>query len=255
MTGEWLLPGTKSNWMNTAGFQGHLPPAASLLAEKAGCFVTPAISWHSRKPAHDRCLLDFPGGFLLHTGNPNDGFNKVLKKYAAKWSRANLPVWPHILPRSGYECWQMVKTFENLENIGAIEIGLPGNIETSLVEEILQASLGELPVYISVPFSSHWERWLDLMRMYTIAGIVLSAPRGCLPYNGSVVNGRIYGPGLFPQLIHEIGELKDCGIPLIAGSGIFSYEQAEAALQAGASSIQVDAWLWQLTPPTSPSRS
>jgi len=255
MTSEWLLPGTNSNWMNAAGFLGYLPPASCLLAEKTGCFVTPAISWHARKPALDRCLLDYPGGFLLHTGSPNDGFNKVIKNYAAKWRRAKLPVWPHILPRNGYECRQMVQTLENLENIGAVEIGLPGTIETSLVEELLQASMGELPIYVSVPFLSPWQKWLDLLRMYTVAGIVLSAPRGCLPNNGSVVNGRLFGPALFPQLVHEIREFKDSGVPLIAGSGIFSFEQAETALQAGASGIQVDAWLWQLTPPTSPSKS
>ena len=255
MTSEWLLPGAISNWMNAAGFVGYLPPTASLLAEKAGCHVTPPISWHARKSAADRCLLDYPGGFLFHTGNPNDGFNKVLKKYAAKWSRAKLPVWPHILPGNGYEYRQMVQMLENLENTGAVEIGLPGDIETSLVEELLQASMGELPIYVSIPFLSQWQQWLDLLRLYTVAGIVLSAPRGCLPCNGSIVEGRLFGAGLFPQLIHQILELRDCGIPLIAGSGIFSYEQAEAALQAGASGIQVDAWLWQLTPPTSPSRS
>lgn len=255
MTAEWLLPGTKSNWMNAAGFLGYLPPAASLLAEKAGCLVTPPISWYARKPAADRCLVEYPGGFLLHTGLPNEGFRKTIKQYASKWGRLKMPVWPHLLPRSGYECRQMVQMLENLKNIGAVEIGLPSNIETSLVEELLQASTGELPIYVSVSFLSPWHNWLDLLRMYTVAGIVLSTPRGCLPHNGSVVNGRIYGPGLFPQLIYEVREYNNCGIPLIAGSGIFSYEQAEDALQAGASGIQVDAWLWQLTLPTFPSRS
>jgi len=255
MTEKSLLHGTTSNWMNAAGFLGSLPPAASILNGKAGCFVTPTISWHARKPAADRCLVEYPGGFLLHTGMPNEGFKKTLKQYASKWGRLKIPVWPHLLPNSGYECRQMVQLLENLDNIGAIEIGIPGNAELSLVEEILQASLGELPIYVSVPFLSPWENWLDLMRMYTIVGIVLSAPRGTLEKNGTMTHGRLYGPALFPQLLDKLLTVKDCGIPLIAGSGIFSFEQAEAALRAGASGIQVDAWLWQLTRSTSPSRS
>jgi hypothetical protein len=178
-----------------------------------------------------------------------------MKHHASKWDKLKIPVWPHLLPNNGYECRQMVQVFENLENIGAVEIGLPGNAELSLVEEILQASLGELPIYVSVPFLSPWERWLDLMRMYAVAGIVLSAPRGCLINNGAITNGRLYGPALFPQLLEKLHHSEGCGVPLIAGSGIFSFEQAENALQAGAYGIQLDAWLWQLTPPTSPSRS
>lgn len=255
MSDEFLLPGTTSNWMNSAGFLGVFPPSTSILSDKAGCFVTPAISWHARKPATDRCLVEYPGGFLLHTGSPNEGFIKTVKHIASKWGRLKIPVWPHLLPDSGYECRQMVQLLENLDNIGAIEVGLPGNAEPSLVEEILQASLGELPVYVSVPFFSPWERWLDLMRMYTAAGIVLSAPRGCLVNNGTMTNGRLYGPCLFPQLLEKLHHNEDCGIPLIAGSGIFSFGQGEEALKAGASGIQLDAWLWQLTPPTSPSRS
>lgn len=255
MSDDLLLPGTTSNWMNAAGFLGYLPTSDSILNEKAGCFVTPAISWHARKPATDRCLVEYPGGFLLHTGSPNDGFMKTIKKSASKWGRLKSPVWPHLFPQNGYECRQMVQMLENLDNIGAIEIGLPGNAESSLIEEILQASLGELPVFISVPFLSPWERWLDLMRMYAVAGIVLSAPRGCLVNDGKMTNGRLYGLALFPQLLEKLHYNKGCGVPLIAGSGIFSFEQAEFALQTGASGIQVDAWLWQLTPSTSPSRS
>ncbi len=255
MSDESLLPGTTSNWMNAAGFSGTLPPSTSILSDKSGCFVTPVISWQARKPAADRCLVEYPGGFLLHTGSPNDGFIKTVKHFASKWGRLKIPVWPHLLPKSGYECRQMVRLLENLDNIGAIEIALPGNAEHSLVEEILKTSLGELPVYLCVPFLSPWERWLDQMRMYTVAGIVLSAPRGNLVNNGIMTNGQLYGPALFPQLLEKLHHSKDYGVPLIVGSGIFSFEQGEEALKAGASGVQLDAWLWQLTPPTSPSRS
>ena len=250
-----LLAGATSHFMNASGFFGFTPPNASVLTGQAGAFVTPPISKNPRRPAANRCLVDTPGGFLVHTGCPNDGFMKVLKQYAPKWAGLKLPVWTHLIPQNGYECKQMVRTLEELENIGAIEIGLPANAESAFIEEILQASLSELPIYVSVPFLSPWECWLDLFRLYTVAGIVLASPRGCVQYKCNMNNGRLYGPALFPLLLEKLQASSEYGIPLIAGSGIFSFEQAEIALQAGASAVQLDGWLWQLTAPTSPSKS
>lgn len=255
MTDALPLPGTLSGWLNASGFLGFTPPTESLLAHRLGAFVTPVISWLPRPPARDRSLLEFPGGFLLHTGAPNDGFSRTLKQFARKWADLKVPVWPHLLPRSGYECAQMVRALEGLENIGAIELRLPADAEPAFIEELLQSALGELPVYVSVPFLSPWSAWLDLFRLYTVAGIVLSAPRGVLAHVDSHISGRLYGPSLFPQLLEKLQAFRNCGIPLIAGSGVFSLAQGEIALRSGASAVQLDALLWQLLSPTSPSRS
>ncbi len=249
------LPGTLSPWMNASGFLGGAPPAGSLLSERAGAFVTPAISWLPRSPARDRCLLEFPGGFQLHTGIHNPGFAKTLKQYAKKWADLKVPVWAHLIARSGYECRQMVRALEEIENIGAVELSLPADAEPAFVEELLQSAQGELPLYISVPFLSPWEAWLNQFRLYTISGVVLSAPRGTLICEGQPISGRLYGRFLFPLLLEKIAAHKECGVNLIAGSGIFALEQGELALQAGASAVQLDACLWQLFPSTSPARS
>ena len=198
------LPGALSSWMNASGFFGFTPPISSILSDRAGAFVTPAISRTPRSPARDRCLVEYPGGFLLHTGYPNEGFTKTVKQYARKWANLKMPVWPHLIARNGYECSQMVRTLESFENIGAIEISLPADAEPAFVEEILQAALGELPLYISVPFLAAWQNWLDLFRLYTVSGIVLSAPRGNVIVNDTIINGRLYGPSLFPQLLEKI---------------------------------------------------
>jgi dihydroorotate dehydrogenase len=249
------LPSALSVWMNAAGFYGFTPAAASILSDRAGAFVTPAISKTPRSPARNRCLVEFEGGFLLHTGYPNEGFNRVLKHFAHKWANLKVPVWPHLIVHNGYECGQMVRDLEGVENIGAVEISLPGEAEASFVEEILQSAMGELPLYISVPFQSPWQNWLDLFRLYTVSGIVLAAPRGNLIVNDAIISGRLYGPSLFPQMLEKINAFQSCGIPLVAGSGIFSIERGVMALQAGASAVQLDACLWQLSSPTSPSRS
>ena len=193
--------------------------------------------------------------FCCIPATPMRGLPGRSKQYAKKWADLKLPVWPHLIVRNGYECSQMVRALENLENIGAIEVSLPSDAESSFIEEILQAALGELPLYVSVPFLSPWQNWLDLFRLYTVSGIVLSAPRGNLIINDTIISGRLYGPSLFPQLLEKITAYQGCGIPLVAGSGIFGVEQGTMALQAGASAVQLDACLWQLSVPTSPSKS
>ena len=249
------LPGTLSPYMNASGFFGYTPPAASILTESLGAFITSPISLAKRSPARNRCLVEFPGGFLLHTGLPNDGFSRILKQHQQKWSGLKYPVWPHLIPQSAYDCRQMVRALEDVENIGAVEISLPQDASPGLVEEWLVAAVGELPIYVCAPLYSPWQDWLSVFNLYNISGIVLSAPRGSIYHNGSLVRGRLYGPTLFPQMLEVLHQNSDCGISLIAGSGIFSFEQAELALQAGASAVQFDACLWQLSPLTSPKKS
>ena len=208
MSETFPLPSALSSWMNASGFFGFTPPASSLLSDRLGAFVTPAISKTTRSPAHNRCLVEYPGGFLLHTGYPNDGFDKTIKQYAKKWAGLKVPVWPHLIARNGYECSQMVRALENLENIGAIEISLPADAEAAFVEEILQAALGELPVYISVPFLTPWQNWLDLFRLYTISGVVLSAPRGNLIVNDEIISGRLVRTFALPPVSGKITGLS-----------------------------------------------
>ena len=249
------LPGALSPFMNASGFFGYTPPAASTLTEKLGAFITPPISQSKRNPARNRCLVEVPGGFLLHTGLSNEGFSRVLKQHGKKWSGLKYPVWPHLLPQSAYDCRQMVRALEDVENISAVEISLPDDASPAQLEEWLEAAVGELPIYVCAPLFSPWQNWLSVINLYNISGVVLSAPRGSVYHNGALVRGRLYGPSLFPQMLEALHNNRDCGIPLVAGSGIFSFEQAEIALQAGASAVQFDACLWQLSPLTFPTRS
>ena len=119
------LPGMLTPYSNASGFFGYTPPAASMLTDKLGAFITAPISLAKRIPSRNRCLVEFPGGFLLHSGLPNEGFSRILKQYAQKWSGLKYPVWPHLLPQSASDCRQMVRALEDVENIGALEISLP----------------------------------------------------------------------------------------------------------------------------------
>jgi len=63
--------------------------------------------------------------------------------------------------------------------------------------------------------------------------------------DGKCRQGSLYGPALHPQLMAALHRLRGLNLPLIAGCGIFSIEHGEAALEAGAAALQVDAWMWK----------
>jgi dihydroorotate dehydrogenase len=112
--------------MNAAGALGFAPDAHQAdELKRLGAFVTNPISLHRRTPAQGRRYLEFPGGFLLHTGYPNPGLNAAIRRYGRRWASTPLPVLVHLLPLHPRQLSQMLASLEGLEGVGGIEIGLP----------------------------------------------------------------------------------------------------------------------------------
>src|SRR3972149_6460391 len=109
--------------MNAAGLLGFAPdPRAGTDLDSFGAFVTNPISLRPRLPTAQPALIEFPGGFLLHTGLPNPGLFNWVKKYSAKWSRASLPIIVNLMADRPEETKQMVQSLENVENVMAVEL-------------------------------------------------------------------------------------------------------------------------------------
>lgn len=240
-----LEPGLTSTWMNAAGFMGYLPQRLPVESFVPGAFVTNPISLLPRSPAHHRTVVAYQGGFLMHSGYPNPGLKNILKSYARKWQTLPIPVWVHLLVSSPYECQEMVREVEGLENVSAIELGLPLGLDTKRKQEMIRAAVGELPIIVAIPLDEIDPVLVDQISTLGEVGVVISAPRGAVPQNGKTVSGRLYGPSLHPQMLWALGRLRGSKLPIVAGCGIFSIEQGESALAAGAAAVQADAWCWQ----------
>ena len=237
--------GLSSPWMNAAGFMGYLPQPFADGSILPGALVTNPVSLLPRSPSHNRNILPYPGGFLLHSGHPNPGLKNVLKSFVHKWKNLSMPVWVHLLVTTAYECQEMVREIEGLENITAVELGLPPGIGTKKQLELVQAAAGELPIFVCLPLDEINMGLIDQLCVIGEVGIILSAPRGVLIHNGRTIGGRLFGPSLHPQMMAALYSLRGSGLPIVAGCGIFSVEQGEDALKAGASAVQVDGWCWQ----------
>jgi dihydroorotate dehydrogenase (NAD+) catalytic subunit len=231
--------------MNAAGSLGFAPGAQAVMWDELGAFITNPISLRPRLPAAKPALLQFPGGFLLHTGLPNPGLRAVLDQYASRWERADLPIIVNLMADRPEEAGRMVRMLEGLQNVTAVELGFAPRLADDILFLSLEMCLGELPLIVSLP-PEQLLRIGGRIISEGAAAISLSPARGTLTSEGGMemVEGRLFGPGLYPQGLHLVRAAAKLGLPVIGAGGVWSRAQADAMLEAGASAVQMDASLW-----------
>ena len=233
--------------MNAAGSLGFAPdPRAGISFDSFGAFVTNPFSLRPRVPAAKPEILYYPGGFLLHSGLPNPGFNTGIKRYASRWDKSNLPIIVHLMADRPEETQGMVQMLEMHENVMAAELGFAPLLANDILLLTLEMCLGELPLIFSLPMEQVLSLGPRLIQQGAQA-ISISAPRGALPltpHPSPLVTGRLYGPSLFPRALETVYSAAKLGLPIIGAGGVWTRENAEAMLSAGALAVQVDAALW-----------
>lgn len=236
----------RSPWLNAAGMLGFSAPHGWRWPGDMGAFITNPISRLPRSPAMARTMIEYPGGVLLHTGHPNPGLQAVLNTNLQNWKRLDIPVWIHLLGDDPSNIARLVRKLEDLQDVVmAVEIDLPAGIIASEAQAMIQAAVGEMPVIAAVPLTASFETWLPLLQKAGAAAISLTAPRGCLyDRNGQAISGRLYGPSLFPLMVEKLRAALACGMAVIAGCGVYSIEDGEKLLKAGALAVQLDTVLW-----------
>ena len=230
--------------MNAAGTLGFAPDLrAPVPWDDFGAFVTNPLSLRPRTAAAQPALIEYPGGFLLHTGLPNPGFDSVLKKYSRRWNDSSLPIIVNLMADRPEETKHMVEKLENVENVMAVELGFAPLLSDDIILLVLEMCLGELPLIFSLPSEQVLSLGPRLMQDGT-AAISLSAPRGALNQDGKIIEGRLYGPSLFPQTLEIVHSAAKIGIPIIGAGGVTTQSAAQDLLTAGALAVQMDAALW-----------
>jgi dihydroorotate dehydrogenase len=249
--------------LNAAGMLGFAPDFRawqtseffenSEVSERLGAFVTNPLSWRPRKATAHPAVVEYPGGFLLHTGLPNPGLAAAVKRYAHKWADSSLPIIVHLMADRPEETARMVESLEGVENVMAAELGFAPLLADDIILTSLEMAMGELPLIVSLPM----EQAVTLAPRVMEAGaaaVSLAAPRGSLALTpdpspdygrGEIVTGRLYGPSLFPQSLEMVSRLAGAGVPVIGGGGVYKREQVEVMKKAGAIAVQLDAVLWR----------
>lgn len=233
--------------INAAGSLGFVPDFRgfeNLGSLKFGAFVTNPISLRPRLPAAHPSVTEFPGGFLLHTGLPNPGFNSALKKYSAKWARADLPIIVNLMADRPEETQYMVRQLENADNVMAVQLGFAPLLADDIILLTLEMCLGEIPLIFALPH----EQILTLGPKLIEGGgsaVSVASPRGAVyDANGNLITGRLYGPSLFPHSLDIVRSAVMIGLPVIGAGGVWSDADVESMLKAGAMAVETDAQLW-----------
>ncbi len=231
-------------YMNAAGSLGFAPDTrTSLPWSDFGAFITNPISMRPRKAAAVPALLEFQGGFLLHTGLPNPGFRSVLKRHARRWKEAPVPVIVNLMADRPEETRRMVQALEAVPNVMAAELGFAPLLAPDIIALAVEMCRGELPLIVSLPA----EQILDLgSRLLELdaAALSLAPPRGALVQDGELVTGRLFGPAMYPKALDVVNSAARLGFPVIGSGGIYSRADADAMLAAGALAVQLDSSLW-----------
>jgi dihydroorotate dehydrogenase (NAD+) catalytic subunit len=239
--------------MNAAGMLGFTPNVRGPVdISRLGAFITNPVSLQRRIPAEGRTQLPFAGGFLLHTGWPNPGLTAVVRRWSPRWAEASLPIVLHLLVDDPGEMAGVAERLEGLENLAAVELGLPPQVDAPTALRLVEASTGELPLIACLPFEGAAGLAAALAGSGA-AAFSLAAPRGTLPQPGAsspgpvpLVSGRLYGPGLLPQALATVKAVVKAagGLPVFGSGGIYTQAGIEAMLAAGASAVQLDTALW-----------
>ncbi len=233
-------------YMNASGTLGFAPDhRAPVPWDIFGAFVTNPLSLRPRLPTAKPALIEYPGGFLLHTGLPNPGLNGAIKKYARRWADSRLPVIVHLMADRPEETMRMVQALEELENIAAVELGFAPLLADDILLLTIEMSWGELPLIVSLPTEQVLSLGPRVIREGA-AAISLAPPRGMLSgENGLLTTGRLSGPALFPQALLTVRDAVGANLPVIGAGGLGTKEDADAMLSVGALAVQVDESLWK----------
>jgi dihydroorotate dehydrogenase (NAD+) catalytic subunit len=230
--------------MNAAGMLGFAPDMRSAVPwDLLGAFVTNPISLRPRTSTLAPAMLEYPGGFLLHTGLPNPGFATVLHHHAKRWKDAPQQIVVHLMADRPEETQGMVRALETVENVRAVELGFAPLLADDIVLLAIEMSRGELPLIACLPA----EQVLRVGRLAVERGasaVSVAAPRGTLNQDGRTVSGRLYGPSLFPAALDLVYAAAKARIPIIGAGGVVSLAEAEAMIGAGAIGVQMDSRLW-----------
>jgi dihydroorotate dehydrogenase (NAD+) catalytic subunit len=230
--------------VNASGTLGFAPDPRMPALAQLGAFITNPISTRPRKPAAKRDYLPFQGGFLLHSGLPNPGIHQVIRRYRRRWAAADLPIIVHVLVESPNTLVEMVRKLEGLDNILAIELGLPPACDPAGLSAIMATGAGELPL-IPCLGPEQVALLLDTLIDLGPAAVHLVEPRGALPnVGGQMVSGRLYGPAIFPFMLKAAQELVAAGLCVIANGGIVARWQVDALMATGVMAVGLGSVLW-----------
>lgn len=223
---------------------------------RLGAIVTNPVSLRRRRVASGHRIGARGDHFVVHTGWPNPGLHRLIRQMGTVWARLPAPIIVHLLATRPPDMARAAGRLSGVQNVRGIELGFAEDVDVDAACDLLAATSaeGDLPVIAKIPFGRVDELATALVDAGADAVTLMASPRAVLPLgaDGEVervarfMRGRLYGPALFPLLLHTLSRWASrLPVPVIACGGIASGADALACLTLGAAAVQVDALLWR----------
>ncbi len=221
-----------------------------------GAVVTNPVSLRPRHAAGGERIGVHGDHFVVHTGWPSPGLRRLLRQVGPIWARSPVPVIVHLLATSPDEMARVAARLSGVHGVRGVELGFVESVKADVACELARTAVleGDLPVIVKVPFGRVDDLAPQLISAGADAVTLMSAPRAVLPLPTGTqhddvarfMRGRLYGPALFPLLLHVLSRWAGkLSVPVIACGGIASSADALACLTLGAAAVQIDALLWR----------
>ena len=234
--------------MNAAGSLGFATEYRGLLDfTRLGAFVTNPLTLNPRTPAHPPNTIELDNGLLIHTGLPNPGVRRALRRHDADWRRLGVPVIVHLAATTPAEVALAIEYLERAQGVSGLELGLRDDVSPGETGRLVRAAQGGLPVLVRLPLAHAVALAPAAAQAGANALTVAAPPRLTVNTGGQQVTGRHYSPDTFALALEALSAVAalDLGLPLIGAGGIYSVENAREMLAAGAVAVQVDAAVWR----------
>lgn len=236
---------------------GEAVPRGLDLAQLGAAVIGPVLS-ASRGGTQPPRLAHVNGGLVLDTGLQNRGVNNAIQQYGKLWEKLGCPVIVQVVESHPATLAKIAGKLAQLRGVQGVELlpagpGDPaGELDAArlgtLVRTIDRAC--ELPVWVKLPLAKAAALAPVVCEAGAVGVVVGQAPTGAAlrTVDGVArpVTGTLYGPLLFPQMLHALQQVGDLRLPaaLIACGGIHTLEQVREALASGAQAVQVDSAVW-----------
>lgn len=221
-----------------------------ITADKLGAVVTHPMTYDPWDPARGTRVIPLESGVLMHTGLPNPGLSKAIRRYREMWIGLPVPVIAHLVATSEEHVRKGAARLDEEDSVNAIELGLDDDIDRREATNLVKAAVSrtDKPVLVRLGLNDAYEIAQPVADAGAGAIVVSAPPRGKArdPYTGQMVSGRIYGPMVKAMVLQVLGQLvsRIDDVPIIGSGGIHSAQDARDFIEAGARAVQVDSVTW-----------
>lgn len=231
---------------------GEAIPRGLELAHLGAVVVGPVLG-ASRGGKEPPRLAHANGGGVLDTGLQNRGVNNAIQQYARLWDKLPCPVVMQVAESHPLTLTKLLVKLANAPAVQGIELLPPVAVDAAQLATLLRTAerACELPLWVKLPLAQAAVLAPAACAAGAV-GLVVGQPPAAAALRArpdgppQPVNGALYGPLVFPQMLAALLQVAALQLPaaLIAGGGIHTGEQVRQCLAAGAQAVQIDSAVW-----------